>query len=72
MIFCDGVNKPTELKAIVGIAKPGGNVLAQRYAPTRQVFKANKSIDVALPVNGIRPIDLSILCDFMRFLQLWA
>jgi len=76
MILCDGGNKPAEVKAIVGIAKPGDIVLAHDYAPNRQVFKAKirgrrwdwcEITDADLPAIGIRAIDLPKLRDAMWF-----
>ena len=76
MILCDGGYKPAELKAVVGIAKPGDIVLAHDYAPNRQVFKSKirgkrwnwcELTDADLQATGIRPIDLAKLRDAMWF-----
>lgn len=76
MILCDGGNKPAELKAVAGIAKPNDIVLAHDYAPNRQVFRAQirgkrwnwcEITDADLPFFGIQPIDSPKLRDAMWF-----
>ncbi len=76
MILCDGGNKPAELKAVVGIAKPGDIVLAHDYASDREVFESEirgkrwnwcEITDADLPSSGIRPIKSQMLRDAMWF-----
>jgi hypothetical protein len=74
MILCDGGKKPTELKAVVRIAKHGDLVLAHDYASSRPVFRANtrgkrwNSCEITnadLPAAGIKAIDSPKLRDVM-------
>ena len=76
MIFCDGGNKPAELKAVVGIAKPGDIVLARDYAPSREIFASEirgerwnwcEITDADLPVNAIQVIESPAIHNAMWF-----
>ncbi len=76
MIFCDGGNKPAEVKAVVRIAKPGDIVLAHDYSTNRQVFNTEirgrrwnwcEITDADLPAIGIKPIESTMLRDAMWF-----
>jgi len=76
MIFCDGVNKPAEVKAVVGTAKAGDLILAHDYAPRRELFESEirgkrwswcKITDADLLPIHLCWVDLAKLCKAMWF-----
>jgi hypothetical protein len=76
MIFCDGGNKPAEVKAVTELAKPDDLIMAHDYAPSREIFESEirgkrwnwcEITDDDLPVSGIYPIESQMLRDGMWF-----